>query len=232
MVRVLYDLAGADDRRFSPHCWKSKMALKHKELDFKTEPCTFLEVKEKVAFADWERVPALADGDTNVGDSWAIAEYLERTYPDAPSLFGSSEGKAFARFSNEFANTVLHPQIAGAIVYDIHDRLVEADREYFRISREAAFKRSFDDLRNDREAFVTRLRAALAPVRNIVSHHPFLSGEKPTYADYCIFGALQWARCSSDYPLLSADDPVLAWRNRILEMFGGYGASEPAALAA
>jgi len=208
------------------------MALKHKGLEFETEPCTFLEVKEKVAFANWERVPALADNDANVGDSWAIAEYLEGAYPDAPSLFGSDQGKAFARFTNEFTNTVLHPQIAGAIVYDIYDRVVEADRDYFKSSRETAFKRSFDELRQDREAFVTRLRAALAPVRNVVSVQPFLSGDAPTYADYCIFGSLQWARCSSDYPLLSADDPVLAWRDRILDMYDGYGAKEPAAVAA
>ena len=30
----LYDLAGAqDDRRFSPYCWRVKMALVHKVID-------------------------------------------------------------------------------------------------------------------------------------------------------------------------------------------------------
>ena len=35
----------------------------------------------------------LVDGDTTVVDSWRIAEYLESSYPNAPSFFGSKEGK-------------------------------------------------------------------------------------------------------------------------------------------
>ena len=32
---TLWDLAGAeDDRRFSPYCWRVKMALAHKGLEF------------------------------------------------------------------------------------------------------------------------------------------------------------------------------------------------------
>ena len=37
MAITLYDLAGAeDDRRFSPYCWRIRMALKHKGLEFET----------------------------------------------------------------------------------------------------------------------------------------------------------------------------------------------------
>ena len=231
MTRILYDLAGADDRRFSPHCWKTKMALKHKGLDFETEPCIFTEVKEKVAFSGGERVPALTDGGRRVGDSWAIAEYLEEAYPDAPSLFGSSDGKAFARFANEFADTVMLPPIAGAIVYDIHERTVDADRAYFKSSREEMMGRSFDDLRAEREDFVARFRGAMIPVRRIVGRQPFLTGDRPRYADYCLFGMLQFARVTSDCELLSDRDPVRAWRDRLLDLYDGYGADEPAVAA-
>ncbi len=231
MTRILYDLAGAGDQRFSPHCWKTKMALKHKGLDFETEPCIFTQVKEKVAFAGSERVPTLKDGENGIGDSWAIAEYLEEAYPDAPSLFGSPEGKAFARFANEFADTVMLPPIANAIVYDIHEWTVEADRAYFKSSREEMMRRSFEELRPDRDDFVGRFRAAMVPVRRIVGRQPFLTGDRPHYADYCIFGMLQFARVTSDCELLRANDPVLAWRGRILDLYGGYAAAEPAVAA-
>jgi glutathione S-transferase len=38
------------------------------------------------------QVPIIQDGDKVVNDSFAIAQYLERTYPDRPSLFGGPGG--------------------------------------------------------------------------------------------------------------------------------------------
>ena len=38
----LYDLAGAEpERRFSPYCWRTKLALMHKSLPFDTIPWRF-----------------------------------------------------------------------------------------------------------------------------------------------------------------------------------------------
>jgi hypothetical protein len=40
MTITMYDLAGAEmDRRFSPFCWRSRMALAHKGLAVETVPC-------------------------------------------------------------------------------------------------------------------------------------------------------------------------------------------------
>ena len=93
-TRKLYDLAGADpDRRFSPYCWRSKLALAHKGLAVETIPWRFTE-KDAIAFSGQCRVPVLVDGETTVFDSWSIATYLEDTYPDRPSLFGGAGGRA------------------------------------------------------------------------------------------------------------------------------------------
>src|SRR5947207_15493321 len=81
MAIKLYDLAGAeDDRRFSPYCWRVKMALKHKGLDFETVPWRFTE-KEALAPYKSATVPVLVDGSNSVYDSWAIALYLDEVYP-------------------------------------------------------------------------------------------------------------------------------------------------------
>jgi glutathione S-transferase len=37
-----------------------------------------------------------------------------------------------------------------------------------------------------------------------------------------LFGAFQWARVMSPLRLLEPDDPVFAWRERVLDLFGGY----------
>ena len=61
MAIKLYDLAGAeDDRRFSPYCWRVKMALVHKGLAFETVPWRFTE-KDAIAFANSTTVPVLVE---------------------------------------------------------------------------------------------------------------------------------------------------------------------------
>jgi hypothetical protein len=36
-----------------------------------------------------------------------------------------------------------------------------------------------------------------------------------------VFGAFQWARVVSPFKLLMEDDPVYAWRERLLDAFDG-----------
>jgi glutathione S-transferase len=50
----------------------------------------------------------------------------------------------------------------------------------------------------------------------------FISGDTPAYADYVVFSQFQWARVTSPFKLLDADDPVFAWRERMLDLFGGF----------
>ena len=103
----LYDLAGAEpERRFSPYCWRIKLALMHKALPFDTIPWRFTD-KDVIAFSGQGRVPVLVDGDHVVADSWAIASYLEDTYVDRPSLFRGEGGRAVTRFVNAWADGIL-----------------------------------------------------------------------------------------------------------------------------
>jgi len=106
MAIKMYDLAGSDNnRRFSPFCWRTKMALAHKGLEVETIPWHFTE-KNIIAFVGSERVPVIVDGSRAVKDSWAIANYLEDTYPGRPSLFGGGAGRALSRFYNTWADGV------------------------------------------------------------------------------------------------------------------------------
>ena len=98
MSIILYDLAGAEaDRRFSPFCWRSKMALAHKGIEAETVPWRFTE-KDKLPQPNAGRVPVIVDDGEVVHDSSAIAEYLENRYAERPSLFGGEAGRALTRF--------------------------------------------------------------------------------------------------------------------------------------
>jgi glutathione S-transferase len=220
MARKLYDLAGAEpERRFSPYCWRAKLALAHKGLDdVETIPWRFTE-KDVIAFSGQGLVPVLVDGDITVFDSWTIANYLEDTYADRPSLFDGAGGRAVTLLVNHWANAMLTGAVARVVLMDIYERIHAKDRAYFRESREKRFGKTLEEVAADRDGNVKALRTALEPVRATLRAQAYLGGERPLYADYIVFGHLQWARCISPIALLAPDDPVYTWRDRILATY-------------
>jgi glutathione S-transferase len=228
MAITLYDLAGVEaDRRFSPFCWRTRMALAHKGLEVETVPWRFTE-KDMLPQPNGGRVPVIVDGGQVVHDSSTIAEYLENRYPDRPTLFPSEAGQALTRFIQNWTETVLQPGLIGFVVLDIHRHIGPEDQAYFRRSREERFGRTLEEVVRDRDARLPAFRESLTPLRRTVERQDFLSGTAPAYADYIVFGAFQWARAVSDYNLLAADDSVAAWRGRMLDLFGGLARKSPA----
>jgi glutathione S-transferase len=223
MAIQMHDLAGADPAlRFSPYCWRTRMALAHKGLSVETIPWRFTE-KAALAFSGQGRVPVIRDGERVVSDSWAIAEYLEDHYPDRPSLFGGTTGRAHARFINAWVDGVMLGGIARLIVRDLLDVVAPQDRAYFRESREARFGMTLEAVQQGRETRAADFRASLVPVRTVLGKQAWLGGEAPSYADYIVFGSLQWPHCASRFELLERDDPIARWRERMFDLFGGLG---------
>jgi glutathione S-transferase len=199
------------------------MALAHKGIAVETVPWRFTE-KERLAFSGQGRVPVLVDGERTVFDSWAIAEYLEDAYSDRPSLFGGAGGRAHAHFINAWADS-LHSGIARMVVRDIFEVIAPQDKAYFRTSRERNLGATLEAVVEGREARLEAWRAVLAPARTVLQAQPYLGGAGPSYADYILFGTLQWPRCVSSFRLLTEDDPVSAWFGRVAALHGGLGAA-------
>jgi glutathione S-transferase len=228
MAIILYDLAGSEaERRFSPFCWRSKMALAHKALSVETVPWRFTE-KDKLPQPNAGRVPVIVDDGQVIHDSTAIADYLETRYPERPSLFGDAAARALTRFVQNWTETVLQTGIVGFVVLDIWRHIGPEDQTYFRRSREERLGTSLEKIVEDRAARLPAFRESLMPLRRTLERQKFLAGEAPAYADYVVFGAFQWARAISDFELLAADDPVAAWRGRMLDAFDGFAGKSPA----
>ncbi|MDQ2802326.1 MAG: glutathione S-transferase family protein [Pseudomonadota bacterium] len=225
MAVIMHDLAGADpELRFSPYCWRVRMALAHKDLPVETIPWRFND-KQALAFSGQGRVPVIQDNGTVVSDSWAIAVYLEERFEHRPSLFGGETGLAHARFINAWADGFLIGGIARLILRDVFDVLDPADQHYFRHSREGRFGMTLEELQAGRASSLDAFRATLAPVRSVLQNQEWLGGDGPSYADYIVFGPLQWARCCSRFELLANDDHLAAWRERMLDLFDGLARS-------
>ncbi len=96
----------------SSAAYRVRIALNLKQLDYATVPLSLLDGEHKraayLAKNPQGFVPFLSDGDVALGQSLAMLEYLEESYPQAPLLPADAAGRARVR------------QIAQIIACDIH----------------------------------------------------------------------------------------------------------------
>ncbi len=225
MTITLYDLASADDRRFSPFCWRTRMALAHKGLEHVTVGVGFRGIR-RIGDGRFRRVPVLELNGTWIDDSTRIAEELEARFP-RPALFPTPAVRTLSRFIDDWAAPLFEP-IGRIVVPDINGRVLDEDHPYFEDSRRRWLGMSFEAMIERRDDDLDEVRRALQPVRETVRGQPFLCGEEPGYPDYQVFGLFQWARTVCPVPLVTPDDPLRAWLERCLDLHGGVGRSSPA----
>ena len=222
MSITLYDLGTADpDLRFSPFCWRAKMSLAHKGLSWQEVACLFTE-KDRLPQPNSATVPIIVDDGSVVSDSWKIAEYLDRKYPDNP-LFDGPQAKSVTRLVRFWVERSLHPFVFRMGLADFMSALDERDKAYFRQSREKRFGKTIEDMSSDPEQGREGFAAALEPLRAMLGEQDYIAGSRPAFADYMVFGVLQWVRCGSPFPALKQDDPVFHYRERLLDLFDGLG---------
>ena len=224
-----YDLSGADNQRFSPFGWRVRMSLAHLSMEENTEvELVKFSQNDKLKFSGQELVPILRDNSAVISDSWRIAEYLENNYTNQPTLFSSPTDKANEKFVSSWVDSQVHPLIAKCVVRDIIDVIDPNDREYFRRSREHRFGMSLEEVVANREETRTLLKQTLFPVRRVLELNPFLGGTSASFADYSVFGAIMWARITSSFDILEQDDPIIHWRERMLDLYDGLARKETA----
>lgn len=217
---LLWELGGSGDRRYSVFSWRTRMALAHKALDFEAHPVRMSD-KAAIAFSGGKTVPVIRDGDSVVRDSWKIAEHLESRYPQKP-LFGGEIGRGVSHAFNTWADRALVGPMLQVLAPEIHERVDPADREHFRAMAERATRQSLDELRAGGDEALQRLGRVLEPMQALLKRQAYVCGEAPAYADYVLFSLFQWARVMSPRELLAPEDPLSAWRERVLDLFGGF----------
>jgi len=220
MTRKLYDLAGEDrSLRFSPFCWRAKLALAHKGLSFESVDVAFT-AKDTIAFSGQKLVPVLVDDEHVVCDSWAIALYLDETYGAAPTLMDGAQSRAHAFVIKSWVENNLHLPLIRVVLLDLVDKLAPVDQTYFRETREARFGTTLEAFALG-DAGLPDLYKAMQPVRTAVGAQPFLGGEAPSFADHLVVAALLWGRSTSNKVLVAADDePLQGWLGRIAGRYG------------
>ena len=204
-------------------CGKLNWLLAHKRLEVERIGKTFVEIPHIEGGANI--VPVIRDGETLIADSFKIAQYLDETYPSATPLLGDVKAQAHARFIERWSQLTIHPFVARWALMDIHNCLDEENKAYFRENREQRFGTTLEAFIEDRQERITPFLASLQPIRATFDYQPWLGGEAPSFADYIVFGALQWLRIISGINMLPKDDVVTKWFERCLDLYDGLGRS-------
>ena len=221
----LWELGGRDDCRFSTFSWRTRLALHHKGLPFAVHPVAVSD-KAAIGFSGQSKVPILKHDGHVIPNSWAIALYLEKEFPERPTLFGGEVGQTLTHVFNVWADRELIPALIPFLMRDVLDCVSEADGAHLRRQIESAMKKSLEELSAGREQAVQAFRRKLQPVRKALETRDYLGGAAPTYADYILFGLLQWARVVSPTKVLEDGDVVAAWFERVLDLHDGVGRKE------
>lgn len=223
---TLWELGGKGGRRYSLFSWRTRMALRHKQLAFETVPVRMSD-KAVIAFSGGKTVPVVKDGETVARDSWQIAEYLEERYPQAPTLFGGDVGRGVTHAFNVWVDRAAVLPMLALIVADIHERVEPADEHYFRESMQKILKMTLEEARRGRAEAMSRLTRTLEPMQALLKRQPWIAGAQPAYADYILFSIFQWARVMSPHPVI--ENPLLDWFERVLDLHGGFARNVPTA---
>lgn len=223
----MWELCGLENCRFSTFSWRTRLALHHKNLSFTVRPVTVSD-KAAIAFSGQSTVPIIRIGDRVVSDSWAIAVFLEREFPDRPSLFGGDTGEQLTRFFNLWTDREIVSSLVPNLMRDVLDCVSDTDGCHLRAQIEGVFKKPLEELFSEREKALQQLRRRLQPVRKLLQEKPFLGGDTPSYADYILFGVFQWSRVVSKVEVLEAGDVVRVWFERVLDLYDGVGRKERA----
>ena len=229
---TLWELKGRGGRPYSSFSWRTKMALRHKGLDYDSIPVPMTD-KAAIAFSGGKTVPIIKDGQDGemrvVRDSWKIAEYLEETYSDRPSLFGGAVGKGLAYTYNTWADRVLLAAMMPVIVTDLYERIDPSDETYFRQLFEGFLGCTLEEHRPRVPKAKERLSRILEPMQSVTKRQRFVCGESPAYGDYILFSIVQWARIASPQDIFNNSDPLYQWRERMLDLYDGFARKIPVA---
>ncbi|PPQ76771.1 hypothetical protein CVT26_001944 [Gymnopilus dilepis] len=210
MTIIFYDIPSATpEKSWSANLWRTRFHLNYKGLSYKTEWVEYPDIEphcikygieptsNKPDGTPFYTLPAIHDPSTGIylSDSFKIAEYLDKTYPDTPLILPNNTHSLQIAFSDAFTSKL--DALWAFILPVANTRLNPASEVFFRRTREAAFGKKLEDVIPTGEegaAQWAKFKAALGDADRwyAKSPGPFLLGDKPSWGDFVAAGYAIW----------------------------------------
>ncbi|GLB43549.1 putative glutathione S-transferase, N-terminal domain [Lyophyllum shimeji] len=228
-VISFYDIPSKTGKPWSGNTWKARYALNYKGIPYKTVWVEYPDIeaaaKQIGAAPTGKRpdgtplytCPMIHDPSTNtaVSESLAIAEYLDRQYPDTPRLLPPGTTALQHAFM-----TVFQPLGGPALQFALpatHRYLTPASEGYFRFHREKAFGKimeTWTPTGPERDVEWAKVKASFNTLDGWLqagkADGPFFGGKIPCFSDFAVGARLIW------YKLIFGEDgekwkDILTW---------------------
>lgn len=214
----IYDLQLRTGATISPFVWATKYAIAHKGFDLDIVPGGFTGIEERTGGRS-QRVPVIVDDGKWVLDSWLIAEYLDETYPERPTLIGSRAEANYTRFLENWLWANVLREWMPNIVQDYRDMSLDVDHDYVTKTRTPPGK-TLEEIQAGREARLGKVPPKLEPLRALLHDTPWLGGDQPSYTDFRALAVFLFMAAVSTTPVLTDDDPLRDWIDRGFDLYG------------
>ena len=218
----------------SHYCEKVRLILDYKELPYrKVDVNLGLGQLELYRMSGQRLVPVLKDGNEIVADSTAIAEYLDRQYPDKPILPAAPHKRSLCLLMEAWADEFvglksraallqalgqdrsLRDAALAAAVPDVFKGFVDSVPHFFK-EWVAPVPNLFNDLGTaflqgltpGTESKIDKtLRSELTILSTLLQTTPYLLGETPTLVDFAVAGLTMYVKFP-DSPHLHIPDSL------------------------
>ncbi|KAF8810233.1 hypothetical protein BYT27DRAFT_7222021 [Phlegmacium glaucopus] len=214
MTIILYDIPSLlPGNAWSPNTWKARIVLNYKGIPYRTEWVEYPDIaplSKKLGINPTGQnddgspaytLPAIHDPSTGayVSDSFAIAEYLEKTYPDTPSVFPNDTIGLQKSFGMSFGQNV--SAVWPFILPSVCPKLNPRSEEYFRRTREISFGKKLEDVvptGNTRTEEWGKFQQGLTKLHSYLvstdDKGPYMLGETISWSDLLLFSYLYWLK--------------------------------------
>lgn len=217
MIQI-YDLAGKNDLRFSPYCWRIKYLLNILKIDYKTIPTTFNQRLNNPLFGE-SRLPTIIDNEQLISDSFTIAQYIENNYTEK-DLKLINNNLEVIRFINHWSDHFLNYSIVERVAFDIIECLHDEDKKYFVESRTKRFgmhPKEFQEL--NVSSTKNEFDKCCNFLNNILLKQEFILEDGISYADIIILGSLTWGdKVSKNTKINEKFIKLIEWKNKLSDL--------------
>ncbi|KAJ8517428.1 hypothetical protein ONZ45_g5389 [Pleurotus djamor] len=231
---------------WSPNTWRTRYSLNYKGLAYKTIWVEYPDIESLCKKIGAEPTSKKADGrphytlpvihdqttGTVVSDGAAIAEYLDKQYPDTPKLFPEGTAALQHGFIAAYFNN-----IAALFQFSLpqtNSILLPRSEAYFRSTREQAYQTTMEKLvpsGEKRDIEWGKYRDGLGKVDSWISKSrgTFAMGDTITFADISVASFIIWLRVIWGEDSEQWKD-IKSWHNgrweRLLDGLSKYAATD------